>query len=88
MTDSLKDLKTYHQTFVKFLKMAVILQNALNTREEFSDSFNENLLNFCRDNCAACSDFDELKETTGSVKVKNNPGFKISKITLQIYTFV
>ena len=46
MTDSLKDLKTYHQTFVKFLKMAVILQNALNTREEFSDSFIENLLNF------------------------------------------
>ena len=29
MADSLKDLKTYHQTFVKFLKMAVILQNAL-----------------------------------------------------------
>ena len=29
MADSLKDLKTYHQTFVKFLKMAVILQNAI-----------------------------------------------------------
>ena len=58
------------------------------TREEFSESFIENLLNFCRDNCAACSDFDDLKEITGSVKVKNNPGFKISKFTLQIYAFV
>ena len=78
MTDSLKDLKTCHQTFVKFLKVIIILQNALNTHEEFSDCFDEDLLNFCRDNCADCSDFNELKETIGSVKVKNNPGFKIS----------
>ena len=88
MADSLKDLKTYRQTFVKFLKMAAILQNALNTREEFRDSFIENLLNFCSDNCTTCSDFDDLKEITGSVKVKNNPGFQISKFTLQIYAFV
>ena len=35
-----------------------------------------------------CSDFEELKETIGSVEVKNNPGFEISKFTLQIYVFV
>ena len=88
MTDSLKDLKTYHQTFVKFLKSVIVLQNALNTHEEFSDCFDEDLLNFCRDNCADCSDFDELKEMIGSVKAKNNPGFKVSKFTLQISVFV
>ena len=35
-----------------------------------------------------CSDFEELKETIGSVEVKNNPGFEISKFTFQIYVFV
>ena len=62
-TDNLKDLKTYHQTCVKFLKIIIILQNVLNTYEEFSDCFNEDLLKFCCDNCADCSDFNELKET-------------------------
>ena len=32
-TDSLKDLKTYHLTLVRFLKIVIVLQNAL----EFSD---------------------------------------------------
>ena len=32
-TDSLKDLKTYHLTLVRFLKIVIILQNAL----DFSD---------------------------------------------------
>ena len=79
-TDSLKDLRTYHQLFVKFLKIMIILQNALNTHEEFRDCFDEDLLNVCCDNCADCSDFNELKERIGSVEVKNNPGCKTSKI--------
>ena len=87
-TDSLKDLKTYHQ-FVKFLKIVIFLQNApLYTYEEFGDCFDEDLVNFYRNNCSDCSDFEELKETIGSVEVKNNLGFKISKFTLQIYVFV
>ena len=87
-TDSLKDLKTYHQ-FVKFLKIVIFLQNApLYTYEEFGDCFDEDLVNFYRKNCSDCSDFEELKETIGSVEVKNNLGFKISKFTLQIYVFV
>ena len=60
-TDSLKDLKTYHQAFVKFLKIVIIFQNALNIHEKFSNCFDEDFLNFCRDNCADCSDFNELK---------------------------
>ena len=75
-TNSLKDLKTYHQTFVKFLKIVIILQNALIMHKDFSNCFDEDLINFSRDNCAGCSDFDELKETIESVEVKNNPGFK------------
>ena len=66
----------------------IALQNALNMHEEFSDCFNEDFLNFFRNNCAHCSDFYKLKETIVSVKVKSNLGFKTSKFTLQIYVFV
>ena len=38
-TGSLKNLKTCHQTFVKFLKIAGFLQNVLNMHEEFGDCF-------------------------------------------------
>ena len=49
MTESLKDLKTFHQIIVKFLKIVITLQNALNAHEEFSDCFDKDLLNFCHD---------------------------------------
>ena len=45
-------------------------------------------MNFYRNNCADCSDFEELKEAIGSVEVKDNLGFEISRFTLQIYVFV
>ena len=51
-TDSLKDLKTYYQAFVKFLKVAIFLQNVLNMHEEFGDCFDEDLLNFYHNDCA------------------------------------
>ena len=41
-----------HQAFVKFLKIVIILQNALNTHEDFINCFDEDFLNFCSDNCA------------------------------------
>ena len=71
-----------------FEKFYFFLVNALNTREEFGYYFDEDLLNFSCNNDADCSDFVDLKETIGSVEEKNNPGFKISKFTLQIYVFV
>ena len=61
-TNSLKDLKTYHQTFVNFLKIVIFLQNALSTHENFGDYFSEDLLNFYHNNCADCSYFEELKK--------------------------
>ena len=61
-TNSLKDLKTYHQTFVNFLKIVIFLQNALSTHDNFGDYFDEDLLNFYHNNCANCSFFEELKK--------------------------
>ena len=64
------------------------MQNGLNTHEKFGNCFDEDLLNFYRDSCADYSDFEEVKEKIGPAEVRSNPGFKISKFTLQIYAFV
>ena len=88
-TNSLKDLNTFHEKFVSFLKIVVLLQNALNTNEDLDDCFNDNLLDFCRNCCADCSDFNEIKDLINDVKIKNNRnGSKIPKFALQTYAFV
>ena len=48
----------------------------------------EVLLNFYRNNYRDYSDFKKVQETIGSVEIKNNPGFKMSQFTLEIYEFV
>ena len=70
---------------VKFLKIAIILQNAINAHEEFSDYFDEVLLRFCHDKCIDRSEFNKFKEMIGPVEVKSNPRFKILKFSQQIY---
>ena len=88
-TDSMKDVKTYRKNFVRFFKIFVLLQNAFNTCDEFGKCFNDDLLDFCKNHCANCSDFGELKEIISDIKIKNNrSGCKIAKIALQIYAFV
>ena len=53
------------------------------------DCFNDNLLQFCRNCCADCSDFNEIKDLIKDVKIKNNrSGSKIPKLKLQTYAFV
>ena len=65
------------------------LQNAFNTCDEFDECFNNDLLDFCKNHCADCSDFGELKEIISDIKIRNNrSGCKIAKFTLQIYEFV
>ena len=53
------------------------------------DCFNDDLLDFCRNCCADCFDFNEIKDLISDIKIKNNiNGSKISKIILQAYAFV
>ena len=68
--------------------MEIILQNAINAYEEFSDYFDEVLLRFCHDKCADRSEFNKIKEMIGPVEVKSNPRLKILKFAQQIYAFV
>ena len=51
-TDALKGLKTFHEKFVRFLRIAVFLQNAFKINEEFDDCLDDELLDFCENNCA------------------------------------
>ena len=61
-TDSMKDVKTHHKNFVRFLqKNVVFLQNACNNYNVLHECFNDDLLDFCKSRCADCSDFNELK---------------------------
>ena len=63
-TDSLKDL---NEQFVRFLKIAVFLQNAFNSCQEFDGCFNDNLLNLKKNHFTDCSDFTELKDLISDV---------------------
>ena len=85
----MKDLKTFHEKIVRFLKIVVFLQNAFNTYDEFDECFNDDSLNFCKNHCADCSDFDELEDIISDVKIKNNRnGCKFPKFKLQTYALV
>ena len=86
-TNSLKDLKAFHEKFVSFLKIVVLLQNALNTNEDLDDCFNDNLLDFCRNCCADCSDFNEIKDLINDVELKTtetDPKFPNSRYKLML----
>ena len=88
-TDSMKDVQIFHENFVRFSKIAIVLQQAFNACDEFDECFHDDLLDFCKNYCADCSDIAELKDIISDVKIKNNKsGCKILKFTLQIYAFV
>ena len=88
-TNRMKNLKTFHEKSVRFLKIVVFLQNAFNTYNEFEECFNEELVDFVNNHCEDCSDFAELKDVIVDVKIKHSrTGSKISQFTLQVYAFV
>ena len=75
-TDSLKSMEQYHKCFEKFLIVSVYLQNSINTINEFSECYNDELIDFCNEFCADCSDFAEIKEPVLYLLVKNKQGSK------------
>ena len=88
-TDSLKDLKTFHENFTKFLKVLIFLENALKNNEEFDECFNADLLDFCQNKCSDSTNFGEIKDMIDDVKVKDRRSdTKVPKFTLQTYDFV
>ena len=83
-TDTLKDLKTFHGKSIRFF-----LQNAFKINKEFHECFDDDLLDFCRNNCGDCSDFGEIKELISNMKIKNKSNTKIPKFTCKrMYLFI
>ena len=80
--------------FCKFIKIATLLANVLNTAcgncfENVDNCFDDkDLSTFYQKTCADCENLEELKEGIASVEVKHNARIKIPKFTLQIYAFV
>ena len=75
--------------FFRFLKIAVFLQNAFNACDEFDEFFNDDLLDFCKNYRADCSNFAERKDIISDVKIKNNTSqYKIPKFMLPTCAFV
>ena len=80
--------------FCKFIKIATLLPNVLNTPcgncfENVDSCFDdEDLSAFYQKACADCENLEESKEGIASVEVKHNAKIKIPKFTLQIYAFV
>ena len=85
-TDSLKNMEQHHKCFEKFLKISVYLQNSINTINEFSECYKDELIDFCNEFCADCSNFAEIKERVLDVLIKNKQGSKIPKFT-KVYAF-
>ena len=70
------------------MRSSVYFQNSINRINEFSECYNDELIDFCDELCADCSDFAEIKEQVLDVLIKNKQGSKIPKFTLQVYAFV
>ena len=64
-------MEEFHKCFQKFLRISVCLQNSINTINKFSECYNDELIDFCNELCADCSDFAEIKEWVLDVLIKN-----------------
>ena len=82
-TKNVKDFKTFHETFTRFLKIVVFMQNALNSYDKFDECFNKTLKDFYLNYCSEYSHFNELEKAIKRIEMKNNRNTKISKFTLK-----
>ena len=60
-TQNLKNIELFHKSFVKFLKIIVVLQSALDCYDKTDDSLDNTLLEFRKNECLDCSNFDDIK---------------------------
>lgn len=46
------------------------LQNVFNTDDDFDQFFNSDLLNFCKNHCSDCFDFNKIRDLIRDGKLK------------------
>ena len=66
-SNALKKIRSFHESFSRFLKIAVYLQQSLNSIQEFADGIYDHLFQFCKD----CNDFSEFKDRISDVTIKS-----------------
>ena len=81
-------IRSYHESFSRFLKTVVYLQQSLNSIQEFADGAYGGLVQFCWEFCKDCDYFSELKDRISDVTIKSKRTTKILKFTLRLYAFV
>ena len=87
MSKNLKDIDNYFITFVEFLKIVIYLQNALDCHGKRDGCLDEEILEFCCEECADSANFDDIKTEIKDTEIKSNRKSKTSRFTLQTYAF-
>ena len=76
-SDALKNIRSYHENFSRFLKIVVYLQQSLNSIQEFADCVYDDIIQFCGEICKDCNGFSELKDRISDVTIKSKRTTKI-----------
>ena len=56
----LESLRSYYNAFTKFLKILILLKNSFGNLSEFEEINNEDLLEFCQNDCYEDDSFTKL----------------------------
>ena len=86
-SDAIKNIHSYHENFIKYLRICVFAENSINSLNDFSECCYNELIEFINENLPDVENFQELKEIISETQVKSRIKSKISKFNLQIYAF-
>ena len=87
-TKNVENVDIYFISFVKFLKIAVTLQNVLDNYDminELDENLPDEFLELCWSDCSDYSSFDDIKEEISDIEIKSSSKTKILKFLLQTY---
>ena len=91
-TKNVKNIDIYFISFVKFLKIAVTLQNALDNYDminELDENLPDEFLELCWSDCSDCSSFDDIKAEISDIEIKDCSKTKISNLYFKrIHMFI
>lgn len=84
---ALKSLSAYYEIFTKFLKVFILLGDSIKRLTNFDEMLEEDLRDFCLNNCG---EFDDLKKTARDIEKfqTKNSVTKFKIVTPQTISFV
>ena len=85
---SINTFESYHQQFVKFLQIAVFLEEAIKSSLHYLDCSYPDLIEFLMQHFSEFDYFENVKEHIETVQIKGYVNSKIPKFNLQLYACV